>query len=203
MHVHQIGWSSALFLWCLPLRWFVVVGLQQLFFCWRNFILFSIFGIIKLFNPPYQVHSYVIPPRLLEKVAVSWSLGALLLLTDPSCAHFPFVHKYLLGNYGKGLWGCPCLDSVSAWQERVLRLHFSLPLLFGFSSPESAVAASVAFWLVAGGVGYWIHLWWHCLLVLVRRLLQWLELYLVLGCILSPGVSNEMVIQKCGRPWRW
>ena len=63
---------------------------------------------------------------------------------------------------------------------------FVLPLIFGSSESESSVAASVACWSEAGG-GYWIHLWRHWLLGLVGRLAQWLELDLVLGCILDPG----------------
>ena len=73
---------------------------------------------------------------------------------------------------------------------------FVLPLLFGLFDSESAVDASVACWSVAGG-GYWIHMWRHWLLVLVGRLAQWLDLDLVLGFILYPGVGKEMVVQIC------
>ena len=73
-----------------------------------------------------------------------------------------------------------------------------LPLLFGLSVSESAVAASVACWSVSGG-GYWIHLWQHWLLGLVGWLVRWLELDFVLGHILTPGVGKEMVVQTCGQ----
>ena len=66
-------------------------------------------------------------------------------------------------------------------------------LIWSWNNP---LAASVAFWLVAGG-GYCMHLWWHWLLGLVGRLVWWLDMYLLLGCILSPGVNNEMVVHKC------
>ena len=92
-------------------------------FVWqRIFILWYIFGFIKIVNPPCQVHPYVILPPLLEKVDLSWFLGALLFQDATSCAHFPCVQKYWSEKSSKGLWGCPCLGSVSAWQVWVLQL---------------------------------------------------------------------------------
>ena len=98
-------------------------GSTTIFFvCWGLFILWYVFGIIKLVNLPCQVNPHVITLRLLEKVAVSWCLVALLFHAAPSCENFPCVQQYLLENYGNGLWGCPCLGSVSACRVQVLWL---------------------------------------------------------------------------------
>ena len=72
---------------------------------------------------------------------------------------------------------------------------FVLHLLFDSSSSISGVAESVAGWSVAGG-GYrnW-HMWRHWLLGLVGRLEKWLELYLVPGCRMAPGVGKETVVK--------
>ena len=72
---------------------------------------------------------------------------------------------------------------------------FVLPLLFGFS-------AYIACWSVAGG-WYWIHLLRHWLLVLVGRFSWWLDLDLMLVCILDPGVGKDMVVQTCVRRCCW
>ena len=103
-------------------------GSTEIFFvCWRRFILWSVFRIIKLVDPPCQVHPYVIPTRLLDKVAASWCLGALFFHPVPSCEQFPCVQKYFLAKSGKGLWCCPCLGSVAAWRVRVLQLLVCTP----------------------------------------------------------------------------
>ena len=73
---------------------------------------------------------------------------------------------------------------------------FFLSLLFYFSASESSVTASVACWSVDGGV-YWIHLCQHWLLGLFGRLVQWLDLDLLLRCIMAPGVGKEMLAHTC------
>ena len=122
--------------WYLPVSSFEMIcgGGSRIivFVCWRRFILLSLFGIIKLFDPPFQVHPYVLPPCLLENFAASWCLGALLFHASPSCAHFLCVQQYFLTNYVKGLWGCPYLGSVAAWRVRVFWLIFFSPPPFWF-----------------------------------------------------------------------
>ena len=80
---------------------------------------------------------------------------------------------------------------------------FVLPILFILSAYIWAVDASVACWSLSGG-RYWIHnLWLNWLLGLVGRLSRWLELYLVPGSRLVPGVGKEMAVQTCVRQCCW
>ena len=87
----------------------------------------------------------------------------------------------------------PVLVQLLPEKCRCCSFLFLLTLLFDLYASESEVDASVACWSVAGG-GYWIHLWRHWLLGLVGRLAQWLDMDLVLGCRLAPGVGKEMVV---------
>ena len=93
-----------------------------------------------------------------------------------ACEVSSVLVQLLPGKYGY----CGCL--------------FVPPLLFGLSASESEVAASVACWSVSVG-GYCTDMWRNWRLGLVVRLERWLDLDLVLGCILNPGVGKEMVVQ--------
>ena len=67
------------------------------FVCFLKNVYFMIYiGIIKLVDPPFQVHQYMLPLCLLYKISVSWCLGDLLFHADPSCSHFQFFQQYFL-----------------------------------------------------------------------------------------------------------
>ena len=48
-----------------------------------RFILLSILRTIIFVDPPLQVHPYVLPLHVLQKLAASWFFGALLLHAAP------------------------------------------------------------------------------------------------------------------------
>ena len=52
MNGHQLVWSSALLLRCLPLGWFVVVGLQQFCFSYEEYLFYDMYSVSLILSTP-------------------------------------------------------------------------------------------------------------------------------------------------------